>query len=155
MRQREACPATRPARKPPLWRCPRCGHRFVTRDQWHSCGRYRLADHFRGKDPAVRRVLDRLVALARDCGPVTAYAQKIRIVIQARARFAGGVARKRWFVAGLWLRRRAMHPTLCRVEDLGPLGLVHHFRVSTPAQFDTAFARLVREAYRVGCQERP
>ena len=32
----------------PLWRCGKCGHRFVTKNLWHSCGRYRLADHFKG-----------------------------------------------------------------------------------------------------------
>ena len=37
-----------------LWRCPKCGHRFVTRNIWHSCGHYRLADHFEGKASLVR-----------------------------------------------------------------------------------------------------
>ena len=33
----------------PLWRCPECGHTFVTRNLWHSCGRYTLDPHFAGK----------------------------------------------------------------------------------------------------------
>src|SRR5262249_33103523 len=27
--------------RPPLWTCPRCGARLVTRNLWHSCGRFR------------------------------------------------------------------------------------------------------------------
>jgi hypothetical protein len=27
---------------PSLWKCPRCGHRFVTRNLWHSRVRVRL-----------------------------------------------------------------------------------------------------------------
>jgi hypothetical protein len=125
----------------------------VTRNLWHACGRYRLADHFRGTSPSVRKVFDRLVALARRCGPVTVYAQKTRIVLQARVRFGGGVARKSWFDGALWLRRRAAHPALSRVEDFGPLGYGHHFRFRESAELDAAFAALVREAYAIGRQE--
>src|SRR5262249_48744013 len=55
----------------PLWRCEKCGHRFVTKNLWHSCGRYRLADHFKGRPRVLRRTFDRFAGLARDCGPVT------------------------------------------------------------------------------------
>jgi hypothetical protein len=127
----------------------------VTRNLWHACGRYRLADHFRGAEPGVREAFDRLVALARRCGPVTVYAQKTRIVLQVRVRFAGGVVRKRWFDAALWLKRRVDHPTLARVEDLGRLGYGHHFRLAGAKDLDAAFGRLVREAYAVGRQDVP
>jgi hypothetical protein len=127
----------------------------VTRNLWHACGRYRLADHFRGAEPGVRRAFDRLVALARRCGPVTVYAQKTRIVLQVRVRFAGGMVRKRWFEAALWLKRRVDHPTLSRVEELGRLGYAHHFRLAGAQDLDTAFGRLVREAYAVGRQDPP
>jgi hypothetical protein len=80
--------ASRSSRSRRLWKCPRCGHRFVTRNLWHSCVRVQLADHFRGKAPVVRQVFGAWKALVRACGPVTCYAQKTRIVFQARVRFA-------------------------------------------------------------------
>jgi hypothetical protein len=139
--------------KLPLWKCPRCGHRFVTRNLSHSCVRVRLADHFRGKPVERRRTWNRWVATARACGPVTAYAQKTRIVIQARVRFAGAVVRTSYLDAGLWLRRRADHPRLRRIEDFGALGCVHHFHLETPDDIDAGLVALMREAYRVGTQE--
>jgi len=139
--------------KPPLWRCPRCGHKFVTRNLWHSCGRYKLADHFAGKAPALRATFDRFVALARKSGAVTVYAQKTRIVIQARVRFASAVVRKNWLDASLWLKRRVEHSRLTRSEDFGRLGFGHHFRLATPEDVDSALAQLMREAYRIGQQE--
>ncbi len=48
----------------------------------------------------------RWVDIARSCGPVTVYAQKTRIVIQARVRFAGAVVRQQWLDAALWLNGR-------------------------------------------------
>jgi hypothetical protein len=137
----------------PLWKCPRCGHRFVTKNLWHSCGRVPVAAHFRGKPAARKETWEQWVAAARACGPVTAYAQKSRLVIQARVRFAGAVVRTSYLDAELWLRRRADHPRLHRVEDFGRLGYVHHFRLEEPEQIDAPLRTLMREAYRVGTQE--
>jgi hypothetical protein len=112
-----------------------------------------VAAHFRGKPPDRKRTWDRWVATARKCGPVTAYAQKSRLVIQARVRFAGAVVRDGYLDAGLWLRRRVEHPRLRRVEDFGKLGYGHHFRLESPADIDAELQALMQEAYRVGTQE--
>lgn len=137
----------------PLWRCPRCGHQFVTRNLWHSCVRVTLASHFRGKPIERRKTYDRWVAAARSCGRVTAYAQKSRITIMARVRFAGAVVHRSYLDAALWMRRPVQHPRLRRTEDFGRLGFVHHFRLEQPEDVDGALHDLMREAYRVGTQE--
>jgi hypothetical protein len=137
----------------PLWTCPKCGNRFVTANTWHSCGAFALDDHFAGKDRVVREVFDRLLTLIERCGPAVVIPQKSRIAIQARVRFAGGVARKHWFDGALWLRRRAQHPCLRKVERFGKNSYGLHFRLASPADLDRKFAALVREAYSVGCQE--
>jgi hypothetical protein len=137
----------------PLWMCPKCGYRFVTPNSWHSCTNYSLEGHFEGKEPSVRQVFDKLLALLQQCGPVTVIPQKTRIAIQARVRFAGGVARKNWFDAALWLRRRADHACVRRVETFGPKSYGLHFRLTRPEDLDEGFAALVRESYAVGCQE--
>ena len=138
--------------KTPLWRCPKCGHRFASKNLWHSCGRFRLADHFAGRDPAVRSLWDQFVALLRRNGPVTVYAQKTRIVCMVRVRFAGAQVRSRWLDAGLWLKRRASHPALRRVDFLPPHDYLHYFRLRSGADLDAAFAALTREAYAIGTQ---
>jgi len=139
--------------KRPLWRCPRCGHRFVTKNLWHSCVRVSLAAHFDGKPRERRLTWNAWVAATRACGPVTTYAQKTRLVIQARVRFAGAVVRAEFLDAGLWLRRRATHPRLTRVEDFGGAGFGHHFRLERPSDIDADLRALVAEAYRIGAQE--
>ena len=135
-----------------LWRCPKCGHRFVTSNLWHSCGRYRLAEHFKGKPLVLRETFDRYVAAARRFGPVTVYAQKTRIVLQGRVRFAGAMVRKDWLDAGMWLRRRIKHPRLVRTESSGSLGYGHHFRLCEPADIDESLVKLLGEAYAIGQQ---
>ena len=137
------------SRPKPLWTCPKCGHRFVTKNLWHSCVRVPLRTHFRGAAASLYPTYRAWAALARACGPVTIYAQKSRIVFQARVRFAGAVVRVGYIDAGLWLRRRVAHPRLRRTESFGALGYGIHFRLVKPGDIDAALGRLMREAYRL------
>ncbi|MGH7547271.1 MAG: DUF5655 domain-containing protein [Gemmatimonadales bacterium] len=137
----------------PLWACPRCGHRFVGRNMWHSCGRHPIADHFRGRPPLLRALFRRFRALVRSCGPVTVYAQKTRIVFQARARFTSVVVRRGWLEGAVWLKRRLALPRFHRIEKIPPGDYVHYFSLRDPSEIDAELAALVREAYAVGRQE--
>jgi hypothetical protein len=112
-----------------------------------------LGAHFRGKPRVRKQTFDRWLAAARGCGKVTAYAQKSRITIMARVRFAGAVVHSSYVDAALWMRRGVEHPRLRRTEDFGRLGQVHHFRLERPEDVDPALEALMREAYRVGTQE--
>lgn len=143
---------TGPGEPRPLWACPRCGHRFVTANLWHSCGRYDLDDHFRGRDPVLRLTFDRFASLLEACGPVTIYAQKTRIIAMVRVRFAGAVVSRRWIDLRLWLPHRIEHRALHRIEPY-PRGFGHTFRVHAPHELDGDFAELVPVAYRVGAQD--
>ena len=131
----------------PQWTCPKCGHRFVTRNVWHSCSNYRLADHFKNRSPVARQLFHRWRAVARACGPVTVYAQKTRVVFQARVRFAGAVVRNDWLDAALWLKRTVEHRCLHRVESFGRLGYGIHFRLAKATDGDKDLELLMREAY--------
>ncbi len=85
--------------------------------------------------------------MARACGPVTVYAQKSRIVFQARVRFAGAVVHNEWLEATLWLQRRVEHRCLHRVESFGRLGYGLHFRLTESTDLDGDLELLIREAY--------
>ena len=121
----------------------------MTRNLWHSCGRCRLADPFAGKPPDLRRTFNGFDSVARACGPVDIYAQKTRIVIQARVRFAGAVVRRDWLDAGVWLKRPSRHPRLHRVESFGHLGYGLRFLLRKPEDVDEALTRLIQEAYHI------
>ena len=44
----------------PLWRCPKCGRTFVTRNMAHSCRHLSFADHLAGKPPKILALYDYL-----------------------------------------------------------------------------------------------
>lgn len=142
------------ATKPPLWRCPKCGHQFVTRNLWHSCSNFPLEHHFTNKEPQVRALFDAWLRFVKTHGgPMTVVPQKTRICFMVRVRFAGAVTRKRWVEGYLWLKRRVEKPLFHRIETLLPHGYFHHFKLTDVAQLDDELVGLVGEAYAIGKQE--
>jgi hypothetical protein len=83
-------------------------------------------------------------------GPVTVYAQKTRIVFQARTRFVAIMPRKRWLTGQLWLKRRAEHPRIYHVEMTTYRDFGHMFRLYKPEDMDESFVEMLHEAYALG-----
>jgi hypothetical protein len=78
-----------------LWRCPKCRARLVTRNLWHSCGRFTLKALFSGSVPGVLATARTYVALLESLGDVQVLPQKTRLVAVARVRFAELAQRRR------------------------------------------------------------
>lgn len=60
-----------PSKLPPLWKCPKCGERFVTKNMWHSCGKFTLEELFARSEPHVYQLFNQFAEMMRKCGPVT------------------------------------------------------------------------------------
>lgn len=44
-----------------MWICPTCKKKFKAKNQWHSCARLNIEDHFRNKEENVREVFEKIV----------------------------------------------------------------------------------------------
>ena len=138
------------AKDRPQWTCPRCGNTFTTPRMSHSCVVVDLAEHFVGKPAQIRELFDAYLAFVRrNGGPVTVIPQRSRIALQRRVRFGSVVVRRGWVDVALWLKRRAEHPLLTRVDDVGAAGFYHWFRLTAVDQLDEALGALVGESYQM------
>src|SRR4051794_22998956 len=135
-----------------MWRCPKCRRQFANRNQSHACGRSTLASHFEGKPPIVRRIFEKLLAIARKNGPVTVLPEKTRIAFQVRMSFAAFVVRRNWVDGHVILARLLENPRFSRVETFSPRNHLHAFRLENVAEIDDEVAAWFEEAYRVGQQ---
>jgi hypothetical protein len=136
----------------PLWTCPRCGHRFVTRNMWHSCSQHELDEHFEGKPGRTRELFDAWFHFVSQFGAVTVIPQKTRISFQVRVRFAGAVIRKNWVECGFWLKRLVKDERFQRVEKITARDYIYYFRLTDESQLDKKMKEYLREAYAAGCQ---
>jgi hypothetical protein len=121
----------------------------VTANIWHSCTRITLDEAFARAAPKVRAAFDAFVELVARCGSITVIAQKSRLVIMGRVRFAGATVRRDRLIANFALTRRLDDPRF-RIESYGPRWNAHRFDLRSPADLD-AFPELaawVCEAYR-------
>lgn len=135
----------------PLWRCPVCGQRFVTRNMPHSCQVVPLDEFFEGAAPELRDLFELYVAATG--GDVTVNATKSRIALQVRMRFAGiDRPRRHYLLANFVLTRPIESPRLERVEYVPPYYYVHRLRLTDPADIDPELTAWLAEAYEVGAQ---
>ena len=81
-----------PGGQRPVWVCPRCDARLVSRNLWHSCGEHTLEALFAGAGPEALDLAREYVALLESLGDVQVLAQNTRLVCVARVRFAGAAA---------------------------------------------------------------
>ena len=128
----------------------------MTANIWHSCTTIDLDQAFSRSAPAVRESFDRYAEMIARCGPVTVIAQKTRIVVMGRVRFAGAVVRRDKLIASFALTRRIDHPRL-RVEVYNDRWIAHRFDVRSPADLDIPeLGEWLCESYRdLGMQGAP
>jgi len=135
----------------PLWTCPKCGHRFISANLWHSCSHYTLDERFARSTPEARAAFDRFVELVERCGPVTVIAQKTRIVLMVRVRFAGAVVLRDRVRLNFSLTHQLDAPWVDRIEVyMGGRWNAHHFVAREPAEVDAIpdLPALLCESYR-------
>ena len=143
-----------PAARPAL-RCPKCGRTFANRNQWHSCGVYRVDDLLMKADPQVADLYRRFERMVRRCGPVVVSPTKTLIAFKLRATFAACVIEKRALRVGVLLARRHEDPRFVKVVSVAQRSHEHVFRVERPEDLDDTVQAWLREAYHLSEKRHP
>ena len=141
-----------PARQEPLpdlWICPKCGARLVSRNLWHSCGRFSLESLFANSEERALDLARTYVAMLHTLGDVQVIPQKTRLVCVARVRFSGLEPRKDGFLANFALHRWLASPRIVKTVDYGPRWRVHYLRVRAEADLDDELIAWLQEAHDV------
>ena len=133
-----------------MWTCPKCGNRFVNKNQYHSCKRHKLSGAFEGKPGKIRALFDKFQEIVEAQGPVTMIPYSDAVGFMVRVRFCNATPKTRWLDIGLWLPRRVESPRFRRVETIYPNAHVHILRITEADQLDEEVEGWVREAYEVG-----
>lgn len=134
----------------PLWTCPRCGLKFVSKNLWHSCGRATLADWKRKMGPRASKLYRRFEQLIARCGTYHVSPAKTRIAFLGRVRFAGIT---RLSEDGMTCAFALPFPLTSRrftkVAEVAPGWWSHELRVSEPAELNAEVQAWLRRSYRL------
>lgn len=143
-------------RRQPLWTCPRCGARFVTRNSWHSCGRATLDEWKARMGPRARAFYDRFERMIAACGEYHVAPAKTRMAFLGRVRFASITSlSEKGMTCGFALRHPLHSSRVAKVEEVVPGWWAHRLRITDVTQLDEEVQSWLRESYRLmGMQER-
>jgi hypothetical protein len=130
-----------------VWKCPRCGARLVTRNLWHSCGRFTLEALFARSEPDVLKLARLFVRFLRSLGDVQVLPQKTRLVCVARVRFAGLSPRKDHFVANFALRRPISSPRVFKHVTYLPHWHAHFVRIRSAEDIDDELRKWFQQSH--------
>jgi hypothetical protein len=140
----------------PLWTCPRCGQKFVTKNLWHSCG-HATVDDWRGKPGSRARALyERFERLIARCGEYDVSPAKTRIAFLGRVRFAS-ITRlgEDGMRCNLALPYALRSPRFTKVSEVVPGWWSHELRIEDVRELDAEVQGWLRRSYRLmGMQER-
>jgi hypothetical protein len=145
-----------PRRDAPLWTCPKCGVKLLTKNLAHSCGRATLADWFAKMTPRTRRLYDGFEQLIARCGDYHVSPAKTRVTFLGRVRFAG-ITRisDKGMTCSFAMPFPLASRRFVRVEEVVPGWWSHRLLVTDPCQLDDELLAWLRESYRLmGLQER-
>ena len=137
----------KPDERQALWVCPKCGARLITRNLWHSCGKFTLEDLFAKASPDVLDLARKYVDLLYSLGDVQVLPQKTRLVCVARVRFAGLSPRKHGFRAAFALRRWLKSPRVVKTTDYGPKWRVHFVDIKSADDLDDELRSWLQECW--------
>jgi uncharacterized protein DUF5655 len=144
------------SRERPLWTCPKCGAKFVTRNLWHSCGQATLADWTERMGPRALGLFRKFEGMIAACGPYHVGPAKTRIAFLARVRFAGvSAVSERGLTIAFALPAPIASSRFQKVWEIVPGWWGHRLRITDEKQLDRQLQAWLRRSYRLmGMQER-
>lgn len=140
----------------PLWTCPKCGVKLLTRNLWHSCGRATLADWKARMGPRAAAFYAGFEQMIARCGEYSVSPAKTRIAFLGRVRFAG-ITRlnEDGMTCAFALPKPLKSRRFKKIDEVVPGWWVHTLHVTEVQQLDRELQAWLRESYRLmGMQER-
>jgi len=138
----------------PLWTCPKCKQKFVTKNLSHSCTQFTVDEFFAGKNPDLIKLYRKFIKFIKKCGPVYININKTRISIQAKMRFCG-ISRvlKDGLQVPFLLSRQINHSRTVKHVFYPPVYYGHYVIIKSEKDLDNVLLNWLKESYKMGMRE--
>lgn len=135
-----------------MWTCPKCRHRFVNRNQSHSCGHCTVKDFLEGKSEQATRLFHDFLGSYRTIGTFKLHPVKTRVALLTKMRFSSINRIGPDYLDGHLVLRKSYTNNRCfyKIDNLADKFFIHHFRIHEKKDINTELKRYMRLAYDVG-----
>ena len=130
-----------------MWVCPKCGRRFRNRNQWHSCTRYKIEDHFHGKPEKMAQLFKQLLERLKPLGSINVDAVKTEITLGSLSHFASVNVRRKWLNVDFLLDRVINDRRIAKVTEITGTNFEHRVRLSEMTEIDRHLIGWLKESY--------
>jgi hypothetical protein len=108
---------------------------------------FSVSAHFDGKEPATRKIYDRLVKTSGKFGPVVEDPKKTSIHLVNKTAFAGVATRKSAIILTIKSDRKIASPRIHRSEQTSASRFHHEVKLTSPADVDSELTGWLKAAY--------
>src|SRR5580765_2734090 len=108
---------------------------------------FSVASHFTGKEPATRKIYDRLLKASGKFGPVIEDPKKTSIHLVNQTAFAGVATRKSAIVLTIKSDRELDSPRIHKSEQTSARRFHHEVKLTSPADVDAELTGWLKSAY--------
>lgn len=129
------------------WQCPDCGRKFARPNQWHSCLRSTVENHFKDRDPILRETYDELIRKLEAIGRIQIDPVKTSIILGSRAHFAVVYPYQGHLELEFLLDRQIKSERIHRSQALGFARVSHFVKLADPAEVDDELLNWLAQAY--------
>lgn len=108
---------------------------------------YSVDDHFVNKDPAVRKLYDKLLAQLNKLGPIVQEPKKTSIHLVRTSALAGVQVRKDALLLNIKTDYPIESPRIQKSEKISASRFHHLVRLTSPADLDKELTKWLKDAY--------
>ena len=108
---------------------------------------FSVSAHFDGKEPAIRKIYDRLLRASSKFGEVIEDPKKTSIHLVNKTAFAGIATRKSAVILTIKSDRKIASPRIHRSEQTSASRFHHEVKLTSPGDVDAELAGWLKAAY--------
>lgn len=131
-----------------MWTCPKCKREFVNKNQAHSCARYPLENHFKGKKDLAKPLFEEFVKrIEKKIGKIKVESLACCIHLVSGSTFAAVWARKDRIKIDFRLDYKIANPRIRREVRMSANRYLYYLDLTDKSEIDAELLSWLKEAH--------
>ena len=130
-----------------MWQCPSCKESFIHENQWHSCLKVSLDNHFAQASDGIVLTFDAILQIIETLGPFHIRSVKSAIIFKKKSAFASVKVQKSGILLEWFADRFLEDERIRKTTQISTNRIVHVIKLTHPEEMDDRIRKYLRTAY--------